>query len=181
MASTKQMQARAKAARKQTSAMSDKNAICLMNIKDDDLYKGLTHGAYIRANSIQNAILVGDLAHSLFGVVKVCVAVTHTLDEESMRKFAEAWWKMPENAGPKYFVWLPMNDIKEMVTNGLSKVDEGLKGQFLGHLMEMLDLHGEFKRALVHAVKTNPDLRQAFNNLSRPFGDIISNYKEAAE
>ena len=172
------LQARAKAARKNMVEMSSKNAICLMNFKDDDLYKGLTHGAYIKANSIQNAILVGDLAHSLFGVVKVCVAVTHSLDEESMRKFAESWWKMPENAGPKYFVWLPMNDIKEMVTNGLGKVDEGLKGEFLGHLIDLLDLHSEFKQALAHAVKTNPELYQAFNNLSLRFGDIII---EAAE
>jgi hypothetical protein len=172
-------QAKQRGSREERVAMSSKKAICLMNFKDDNLYKGLTHGAYIRANSIQNAILVGDLAHSEFGIIKVCVAVTHSLDDDSMNQFAQHWWKMPENAGPKYFVWLPMNDIKEMVTNGLSKVDESLRGQFLSHLIEMLDLHSEFKQALAHAVKTDPGLYTAFNNLSHRFGDIISNYKEA--
>jgi hypothetical protein len=163
----------AKIRAKEIAAIKEKKPFVIMPLSDDKLYKGQSHGAYIKANNIQDCGIVGTVFHGkLNTAIKVACIVSHTIKDKEARGFAESWWAMPENKGPKLFLWLPLNDMAEMTVSGFDKY-EGAQGQLTAHLIDLLDLNTEFKTAMKAACIKDPTLKTAFNNLGQRWGDAI--------
>jgi hypothetical protein len=151
-----------------------KSSIMLMPLSDDKLYKGKTHGEYIRANSIPNAIITGSVFNAELGMpIKVAVFVSTDVKDEQARGFGESWWTMPENKGPKFFVWLPLNDMKEMTASGLEKLGQGYQGKMLSNLLDLLGLSEMFKAGMKRMCEQDPSYIGMFNNIGHRFGDKI--------
>lgn len=153
---------------------SKKGTIMLMPLSDDNLYQGKTHGEYIRANSISNAIITGTVFNAELGVpIKVAVMVTTDVKDQHARAFGESWWVMPENKGPKFMLWLPLNDMKEMTASGLERLGQGAQGKMVSNLVDLLGLTEMFKAGMKRMCEQDPTYVSAFNNLGNNFGDKI--------
>ena len=153
---------------------SKKSTIMLMPLSDDNLYQGKTHGEYIRANSVPNAIITGTVFNAELGMpIKVAVMVTTDVKDPQAKAFGESWWVMPENKGPKFFLWLPLNDMKEMTASGLERLGQANQGKMVSNLVDLLGLSDMFKAAMKRMCEQDPTYVDAFNNLSQRFGDKI--------
>jgi len=151
-----------------------KSSITLMPLSDDNLYQGKTHGEYIRANSIPNAIITGTVFNAELAIpLKVAVMVTTDVKDQQAKSFGELWWAMPENKGPKFFIWLPLNDMKEMTASGLERLGQGAQGKMVSHLVDLLDITEMFKAGMKRMCEQDPTYVSAFNNLGHNFGDKI--------
>ena len=164
----------AKLRAKEIAAIKAKKPFVIMPLSDDKLYQGQSHGAYIRANNIQDCAIVGKVFNSKLGIpVKVACMVTNYVKDPQARGFGESWWAMPENKGPKLFLWLPLDNMAEMTVSGLESLGQGVQGEFVANLIDLLDLNTEFKTAMKAACIKNPGLKTAFNNLGHNWGDMI--------
>lgn len=146
--------------------LNDTNSIVVMPLNDDSLYgPGRSPGDYIRQNSIQNAFITGTIFSTLTGgPVKVVLLITQRdMTEASARAVGETWWKMSENAGPKFFAWLPINDMKNLMVTGLASMGEGVQGQTLSALMDLAGVSDYFKAGMKKMVQDDPTYVQAFN------------------
>jgi len=171
MASTKEMQARAKALK------AKKSSITLMPLSDDKLYQGKTHGDYIRSNSIPNAIITGTMFNAELGIpIKLAVMVTTDVEEKHALSFGESWWVMPENKGPKFMIWLPLNDIKEMTCSGLEKFGQGYQGKSFSNVLDLLGLSDMFKAAMKRMCEKDPSYVGMFNDIGENYGDKIMEF-----
>lgn len=153
---------------------SKKGIIMLMPLSDDSLYQGKTHGEYIRTNSIPNAIITGTIFNAESSTtIKVAVMVTTDVKDEQAKAFGESWWVMPENKGPKFFLWLPLNDMKEMTASGFERLGQGVQGKMVSHLVELLGISEMFKAGMKRMCEQDPTYVSAFNNLGNDFGNKI--------
>jgi hypothetical protein len=164
----------AKIRAKEIMAIKEKKPFVIMPLSDEKLFQGQSHGAYIKAHNIQDCAVVGNVFNSKLGItVKVACMITNFIKDKEARAFGESWWAMPENKGPKLFLWLPLDDMAEMTVSGLEKLGQGVQGEFVANLIDLLDLNTEFKNAMKAACIKNPDLHTAFNNLGQRWGDTI--------
>jgi hypothetical protein len=151
-----------------------KSSITLMPLSDDKLYQGKTHGEYIRENSIPNAIITGSVFNAELAIpLKIAVFVSTDVKDEQARAFGESWWAMPENKGPKFFIWLPLNDMKEMTTSGLERFGQGVQGKMVSHLLDLLGLSEMFKAGMKRMCEKDPSYIGMFNDIGHNFGNKI--------
>lgn len=157
---------------------SKPDTIVVMPLQDDKLYNNSTPGAYIEKNSIKNAVIVGQVFNMNLGMpIKVAVLVTTNVRDQEAKGFGETWWGLEENKGPKFMLWLPLNDMKEMTASGLEKLGQGVQGQITSGLIELLGLDKMFKKAMKTMCEKDPSYIKAFNNLGQKFGDMIMTSK----
>lgn len=155
-------------------AQAKKSTIIIMPLQDDKLYKGKKAGDYIRENSVPNAMIVGTCFHTVVGApVKTLLFITTDVKDAEARKAVEQWWLLPENKGPKFAAWLPLNDMKEMTASGLDKYGQGIQGQSLSMLCHEAGVADMFKAGMKRMCEQDPSYVGMFNDLGNNFGDRI--------
>lgn len=165
---------RRKAEIMELKAKAKSDSIVVMPLQDDKLYNNSTPGAYIEKNGIKNAIIVGQVFNMNLGMpIKVAVLVTTNVRDQEAQAFGKTWWGLEENKGPKFMLWFPLNDMKEMTASGLEKLGQGHQGQMTSNLIDLLGLEKMFKKAIKTMCEKDPSYIKAFNNLGKNFGDMI--------
>jgi hypothetical protein len=132
----------------------------------DDSTNNLKVGDWMRKENIiqHDAMIVGQAYHTHCGPLKINLLVTHNAKEAEAQQAIKMWWSLPQNKGPKFAAWIPLNDIKEMTVSGMDKVP-GVQGETLGMVLEMAGFNEEFKVALDQECQRNPDFNQVFGDM----------------